>query len=317
VSDETRERIIEIAQKMGYRSNSIARTMKSGRFKSIALLLSSNEGRGWMPEGFLEHLHDELALHDLHLIVARLTDDQLFNAETPPRVLSEWMCDGLIINYLGHVPQQFLNLIHRYKVPAIWVNNKQETDCAYPDDYDNALQVTRHLLELGHTRISLLAFRSDAHAPHYSNYDRRYGYLTAMKEAGCPPLLCCGPGLDLPFDAVFDSCVKLLKQRDRPSAIIGITHVEAAVVAHAALHVGLRVPQDLSLTTFSFGTIIEGPSRLTYLRLPSNMGNIAMRLLLQKIEEPTQAIPAVTIPGELVIGTSTGPPAQLRPKSIR
>lgn len=60
-------------------TNSIAKTMRSGHFGAVTLLFSSEQSRSWLPEPLLIGIHIELAQHDLHLSIPRLSDEQLHN----------------------------------------------------------------------------------------------------------------------------------------------------------------------------------------------------------------------------------------------
>src|SRR5262245_1014056 len=72
ISDATRRRVLRAAQALGYRPNAAARTMATGRFFSVGLVLSSNAGASHLPSVLLDAIHDELARRGLHLTVAKL-----------------------------------------------------------------------------------------------------------------------------------------------------------------------------------------------------------------------------------------------------
>jgi LacI family transcriptional regulator len=308
VAPETRARILQVAQEMGYRPNSIARTMKSGRFGTIALLLSSKDGRGWMPDSLLDHVHDELALHDLHLTGARLPDEVLLSERGVPRLLREWSCDGLLINYIYDIPRQLLELIEQYSIPAIWINTKQQHDCVYPDDETAAYQLTKHILQLGHRRIAIVHYPKYAGVTHYSDNDRVVGYRRAMKEAGFAPEI-IGEHGGFDYENMIDFSFTWLRDKKRPSAIIALSLVEAAAITQAAAMIGVKIPQELSVATFSFGSVIEHSAQMTYMQLPHELGNVAVQMLMGKMAAPTKPLLPQAVPAKLVKGITCGPPS--------
>src|SRR2546421_5430565 len=76
-SAKTQQRIRQAAQELGYKPNSSARAMRQGRFGCAALVLSRSKQQthSHIPAGLLDGLDDALARHDMHLTVARLTDE--------------------------------------------------------------------------------------------------------------------------------------------------------------------------------------------------------------------------------------------------
>src|SRR4028118_814127 len=180
LSQETRAQIIKAATEMGYRPNHSARAMRSGRFDYIALLLSTQTNRTYLPGELFRGILEELALHDLHLNVTRLPDEKLSDQSFVPKIMRELMVDGLLIDYIFNVPEHLIKMIEQHQIPSIWINSQRENDCVYPDDYQGAYKATRHLLGLGHRCI---AYVQHPHNMHYSARERRRGYEQAMSEA--------------------------------------------------------------------------------------------------------------------------------------
>src|SRR5215475_10876419 len=134
-SAETRRKVVEAARELGYRPNSSARAMRQGRFGCAALILnrSRQSTHSYVPPRLLDGLDDELSLHNMHLTVSRLTDEELSSDETIPKVLREHTADGIIVNYTHEIPESMLKLIRDHHAPAVWVNAKLDSDCVYPE----------------------------------------------------------------------------------------------------------------------------------------------------------------------------------------
>src|SRR4051794_20332710 len=112
-SAETRQRVLAAAQAMGYRPNSSARAMRQGRTGAAALVLSRSHqsSHSHIPAGLLDGIDDELATRGMHLTVSRLTDEELSSDDILPKVLREYLADGMIVNYTHEIPPGMLELI--------------------------------------------------------------------------------------------------------------------------------------------------------------------------------------------------------------
>jgi DNA-binding LacI/PurR family transcriptional regulator len=110
-------------------------------------------------------------------------------------------------------------------------------------------------------------------------------------------------------DQRVQAVVRLLERADRPTAIVAYELTESMAVVGAALLLGLRIPEDLSLVHFH-------PHLSDRCFLPihtvSNMmqqvGEGAVTMLLEKIENPEQALPSRAIPEVLLEGATCMPP---------
>src|SRR6185295_16580276 len=150
---ETCKRVLKAVRELGYRPNSSARAIRMGRFNCVALLLSTERHKSFLPNELLRGIHDGVAEHDYHMSLTVLPDDKLTSQGFVPKILRQWMADGLLINYHVDVPQRMIELIHEHGIPSVWINTKQKSDCAFPDDLGASREATEKLLALGHRRI--------------------------------------------------------------------------------------------------------------------------------------------------------------------
>src|SRR4051794_31301183 len=77
ISVELAERIAIKARELNYIPNSFARAVREGKFNGAALLMSTVEGRSYLPSRLLDGIHDGLAEADMHLTVAKVPDEKL------------------------------------------------------------------------------------------------------------------------------------------------------------------------------------------------------------------------------------------------
>lgn len=174
-------------------------------------------------------------------------------------------------------------------------------------NWSGGLAATRHLIELGHTRIAAITGRDDM----MSSFARVDGYRSAMNSAGI--------GIDERFvrfgnylvDGGRTIALELLSLPDRPTAIFAGSDLQALGVIEAARTLGLRVPGDLSIVGYDDVQVAQWSSpALTTVHQPlTAMAEEASRIVIRMSEAPLTSIPRIDLATHLVIRESTAPPA--------
>lgn len=190
VRKELEEKILAAAQELGYQPNLAAQAVKTGKFNSIAMIMSNHSERSYAPSDLINSLHDELARNNKHLSLARIEDEKLEDPDYIPQILKTLMSDGLIVNYTHHIPMRLIELLHDSVLPVIWLNQRRRFDAIYPNNLKASEELTQKLIEKGHRNIAY--FDADVSEKnlshfHFSDQDRFKGYMSAMKKAGLEP----------------------------------------------------------------------------------------------------------------------------------
>lgn len=304
--DDTRNRVLAVARRLGYRPNGAALAIKQGRFGSVALLLSTQPFRSDLPGGLLAGIDEELRSRNLTLTLARLPDEQLTDANFVPRILREYVCDGLLINYFDKIPPEMEQLIEASGLPKIWINRQCDHDCVLPDDIGAGHDATRRLLALGHRRI---AFSMQSNSTHYSVAHRYAGYCSAMREAGLTPLPMLTEEGGIPLGQRVAAARQWLDTPDRPTAVIVYGNLEAMNFVTAATSLGIGIGRDLSMMTFSDYQPMFADLWLDTQLVPEiAVGHRAVQLLEERLSNMNQPLDAVSIPFEYIAGQSCHAP---------
>ncbi|HYG75210.1 MAG TPA: LacI family DNA-binding transcriptional regulator [Planctomycetota bacterium] len=98
---ETCKRVMKAVRELGYRPNSFARAIRMGRFNCVALLLSTEKSKSFLPNELLRGVHDGVAERDYHMSLTALPDEKLTSQGFVPKILTQWSADGLLIK-LSH-----------------------------------------------------------------------------------------------------------------------------------------------------------------------------------------------------------------------
>lgn len=288
----TRDRVIRRAAELGFRPNAMARAVRLQRFSVVSLLTIAPTWKGDLPPLQLAGAIDAATARGSQVMVARGDDRGL--EETA--VLRQRCCDGFLVNYHLDPPAAVRQAIAGCQVPAVWMNVRLPSACAYPDDLQAGLRLGRRLISMGHRRLAYL----DCHHPqtagcHYSAADRRTGLAEACREAGLtlrlhvPPQRMEEPNDQLAFVRA------LLAGPERPDAVATYAEHDALRVLLAAAALGLRIPEDLSLAMFHHQPDVGGMTVDAMLLPLAELGRRSADLLLDAVDgggtTPALAIP--------------------------
>ncbi|BCM92987.1 maltose regulon regulatory protein MalI [Abditibacteriota bacterium] len=314
ISDAARERVVLAAEELGYRRNGSMSAMRSGRFGCVALLLSTDKNTSALPQLVLDGLHDELMEHNVHLSLFRLPDEQLTDPQRLPKILREWMADGMVVDYTFAIPPRLIELIDAYKLPAVWFNTWREFDCVRPDDFSAAKALGEHLLQLGHRQIVYVDFGHDAgdievrgekSTDHYSAYDRFHGLNSAFEAAGVSMHSDVGRVSDFRGRL---ARIKELLGTHHPTAIVSYGGEGMDSSLMAARDLGIEVPSELSIAGFgSAGMEFLGVPFTAMIVPEREIGRELARTILQKIEDPEKKFPVSSIPFAFEVGRTCAP----------
>lgn len=299
LASETRAKIIEEANRLGYRPNAAARSMQKGRMGNAAFVCEDGL-RSFLPPALLSGVHEGLDAHGHHMILHHVSDEKLRDADYMPAVMRELSVDGLIILFSGHRESRLRDWLRTFDIPVIWVNRKESVNCVYPDDFDLGYRGTKALIEKGHRKIAYMGPEVKNNS-HYSVSDRLAGYQRAMEEAGGQVDF-----LTSSRDRRFGK--KLFpKGKSRATAYFTYGEEDAHHIYVEAIKHGLRVPEDLSILTLGSAQARFGSVGLTVLRIPFYwIGLKAVELLEQRFQRGNRDVPSAAVqhpqidPGETV-----------------
>jgi LacI family xylobiose transport system transcriptional regulator len=175
-------------------------------------------------------------------------------------------------------------------------------------NWHGGLSATRHLLELGHRRIAVIAGPSWA----LCSRARLDGYRAALDAAGIP----VDPALirdgEFEISDGLTNTIDLLRLPEPPTAVFALNDGMAIGVYHAASQAGLRIPHDLSVVGFDDYPIdawLVPP--LTTVRQPlTDMGAAAAQMVLDLARGAQLPSKRRELATELVVRSSTAAPAR-------
>jgi LacI family transcriptional regulator len=321
VSDETRRQVREVAARLNYWPNAVARSLITNRTHTVGLLLPELHGEFF--SSVIRGIDLASRREGLHLLVSSSHADtqELVDALLAMR----GRIDGLIVmapdvdapaairDSAGHIPIVLLD-------PGGTVDGHDTLSIA---NFEGAHEVVRHLLSLGHRSIATVT------GPE-RNVDARErvgGYRAALREAGAE----VAPRLEIAGDFTepsgFRAGTEIVKLNPRPTAVfVGNDHMAVGVLR--AIHeAGLRVPEDIAVAGFDdieMSRYLDPP--LTTVRVDTfTLGEQAVSLLM-RASRGEMSPRHTRLPTTLVVRRSCGAgrpsvppasPAAPKPKASR
>jgi len=313
VGSETRQRVIEAAQALGYSFKTPASTsgaLPKTDVRNLGVVLTAPledllaDNQFYTP--VLAGIESVCRRYDINLLYANMPVDERNNALEVPRLLMEGNVDGVLM--VGEcLDQRTLATLRQRKLPTVLVDAYapgNPFDVVVTDNEQGAYEAVRHLISLGHQHIALIG-SNPASFP--SINERREGYLRALAEQSLEPIIIES---ELDRAQVVQPVTELLSSRAPVSALFGCNDLVAWAASHTAQRLGRRVPEDLSVA--GFDNILQAREAfppLTTMRVDKiGMGRIAAQLIVNRIENPESAIVRAVIRPQLILRESTCPP---------
>lgn len=311
ITDETRQRVREAVEELGYHPDARAQSLRSGTTNTIGLLIPDMQNPHYweIANGVEQQLQTEN--FDLLLATTSLDPEREIHFVD---ALSRRRIDGLILllTYPERVKTRIESLAKSRMALVLVGATLSDSDpslavsfdCAEPNYYDGAMQTMRHLIGLGHRRIGMIYGVADPRL----GTDRLRAYQESLESAGLEfnehLIEPCGTTLEAGYEAT----LRLLERSPRPTAILVINDLLAIGALRAASVRGIRVPDDLSIASFDDIEMAAYASPpLTTMRVNAQeVGRTAARLLLMRLQNPSLPAQHARIPSRLVVRGSTG-----------
>jgi LacI family transcriptional regulator len=214
--------------------------------------------------------------------------------------------DGLIliVSYFEQV-RAAIQRLTRQQRPLVLLNRQLDgVDYVGADLGVGAGQAMQHLLEYGHRRIGFVFGVASPELANRRLDAYRAAHITAGMSVDEALIATCGTTIDDGYQAA----LQLLSQRPRPTALMVVNDLLALGALRAAVDCGLRVPADLSISSFddiSFALYTQ--PRLTTVGVDATLlGRIAAQMIFRRLQDPTLAPQQEALTGQLIVRDSTG-----------
>lgn len=285
-SDSEKARHVrKVAEQLGYVRDVSAASLRRGKTSMIGVIVPR------LTDTVMAMLYESLAraaARSGQFTIVATTEDEPGAVKNAADTLLRRGVDGLILATARHNDRFTSDLAARGVPFVLTLRTDGISPSSVGDDRLGGYLATRHLIDLGHTRIGLIAGPTFAS----SATGRRDGYLQALKEAGieADPRLMIESTFSI--EAGVEATRKLLDASPRPTAIFAVNDNTAIGALSCLSERGLTVPNDISLVGYNDIPIISHlPTPLTSVRVPfDQIAHEALDLLTEDIAGIRQPI---------------------------
>ena len=283
VSDDTRERILQIAKELGWYPNRAARALSAARADACGFVLARPAKILALEPFFMEFLagvESELAARSIALTI-QLVDDVQEELAVYRRWWGERRVDGVLMVDL-RVSDPRVDELARLGLPVVVVGGPVEK-CALPavwhDEAGAVVEAVRYLAALGHTRVA----RVTGVAGFVHTAQRDDGFLSVTSELGLAATMLA---TDYTPESGARATRRLLSSPEPPTAIVYDSDLLAVTGLGVAQQMGFTVPDDLSIVGWDDSLIsqVVHPPLTAVTRDIEAYGIAATKHLLRVIE---------------------------------
>jgi LacI family transcriptional regulator len=304
-SPAAQARVNQAIAELGYMPNVLARQLRSSRTKTLALVVTdiTNPFFTTIARGV-----EDAARAQGYAVMFCNTDESVEEELDYVRVLIQRRVDGVLL-----VPATdssgSLELLQQHGLPVVVLDRRPrsaQVDEVRADSEGGAYIVVRHLLDLGHRRIAVLAGPESVS----TSADRVSGYKRALAEAGIdagPQQILFGQYTEASGHAMTE---QVLAASERPTAIFAGNNFIAFGAMQALREAGMEIPDDMSIVVFDDlpqGWILPF---LTVMSQPAyEIGKRAAEMMLERLasDEPIEPR-TIVLPSSLIVRRTSAPP---------
>jgi LacI family transcriptional regulator len=304
VKDETRQDILEIISKLGYRPSAIARSLATQKTRTIGLVIPdvANPFFADITRGVEQLAYSE----GYHVFLCNAEEDPLRELAVI-QSLEEKCVDGLILCSSRLEEEKLVDLLAR--LPAAVLINRSPAqkgentfNSVIIDDNRSGWLATQHLIQRGHQHIGFLAGPSAS----YSGSGRHKGYLAALQDAGIslePGWVSnCQPSVE----GGYEMTLQLLAKYPYLTALFCFNDLVAIGAIQACGEIKRRVPEDFAIVGHDDIPLASLVSpALTTCRVPRHeLGARAVNALLERLKGCPDGCQQIVLQPELIIRES-------------
>lgn len=290
----TAQRVRQVATELGYVRDPSAASLRRGTTMTIGVVVPR------LTDTVMAMLYEALAhagQRSGHFTIVATTGDEPDAERTAVEALLQRRVDGVILS-TARLGDDFPSQLAARGVPCVLaLRTDGHSLASVGDDRLGGYLATRHLLDLGHRRIGLIA------GPGYASSARGRveGYWQAMVEAGVDVAPSWVVESTFGIDSGADASRALMSLDPRPTAIFAVNDNTAIGALSAFEDLGLSVPKDVSLVGYNDIPIVSRlPTPLTSVRVPfDQIAGAALELLIsgpQGAHDRVRVTPPTLIP---------------------
>lgn len=293
VNEETKKKVLEAIDKLQYRPNIVARSLKTQRTSTIGMIIPDISSQ-FYPE-IVRGAEDVANIYDYNIMLCN-TDLDLEKEINYLRVLREKMVDGILYMSSSLQPK-ILDFIKELGIPMVLIENTDKEKNFPSVSIDNegaAYDAVNYLIKNGNRKIAYIGNKDDENNITSMRY---VGYRKAIEENELKSEKSLIYSGGLKVEDGYKGMINILENENVDAVFCGSD--ECAIGAINALREkGIKVPEDIDVMGFNdiYEASVFYPKLTTVAQPMYDMGSVGMRMLIkiinkQKMEEKNYVLP--------------------------
>ena len=306
VRDDTKQRVLQAVADLGYVSNPVAQSLRTGRSRTIGLVMSAVMNPYF--NDVVTSIEKAAVASGYSLLLADHRDEHELEYRSVLNLCGRKV-DGLLLQPSGE-PGRSLEFIRSQDVPTVFVDRFPPEhgvgtfDFVGTENVDATMAVVRHLLEHGHRRIGMVCGQAGSS----TTTERVAGYEAALAGAG----IALDPALVEPGESdevkAEQATYTLLSRPDPPTALFSANNRMTIGVMRGLRNRGIVPPEGMALGVFDDFPWADlfSPQLTCASQQTDQIGATSVALLLARIADPGRPREDIRFPGHFQRRSSCG-----------
>ncbi len=301
VRPEVRERVMATVERLGYRPNLVARSLRSQQSSTIGLIVSDISNPFFTA---ISRAVEDTAYEQGFSVLLCNTDENPEKEAIYLNLMRDTAVAGAIMSPTRHTIANFAG--SNFPFPIVVVDrsiSNSDVDAVLLDNVDAAFRLITHLIEQGYRRIAALCSEMS------TGLERQLGYEKALHAHGLTPKSEYMKYVPPKAEAGYAATLKMLDLTEPPDALFTVNSLIAEGALQAIRERNLTIPDDIALVTFdeTTWTSLVQPA-ITLIAQPTyEIGKTAAELLMQRIADSGRPTRQVILKGQLLVRGSSAP----------
>lgn len=293
VSNETKERVRQAAEKLGYKPNAVARSLKTKKTNIIGVFLGCFDGPIYAE--IRRAIQQVCRFNNYEAIFAECD----FNSKTMERVISQKLIDGAIV-LAAVVDDEVIKAHANEDFPIIVLDRELDhphVSCITIDNETAGYKIAKHFHEQGFFDVGYIAGSEIG----YDNHNRISGFNRGIKEFGLRIKKEWKLSSDFTEIGGYQVMIDFIQTKTLPRAMFIANDEMAYGALHALREHNIRVPEDIALIGFDDTDMckVTSPSLSSVSRPSYELGLIATNILFESMSKKRRNT-RIILPTELV-----------------
>lgn len=299
VGKEIAKKIKEIAKKLNYQPNQLAKSLRSGKTNTIGLVIADISNPFFAN---IARVVEDEAKKNGYTVIIGSCDERADKAFDLINVLTNRQVDGFII-VSSEKSESHIKFLRKKNLPFVLLDRHfpaLNTDFVATDNFSASFDAAQHLIEMNYDKIGLVAYQLDMH--HMK--ERIRGYQVALDENNLErdPLWQVEVHFEKMEQEVAEAIDGFLKMENKPQALIFTTYGLAISGLKYINELKLKVPTDFAIVSFGQAEVFDlYYCPITFMEQPlEDLGSKAVEVLVNKMKKKGEDLSQILMKAKLV-----------------